>query len=363
MASIHLASTVGPGGFAKPCVIKRIRTEYSSSASFREMLVREAKVAALLNHPNIVQVFDFGEVDGEYYLTMEYVEGLPLHRLISREWRAGRRLPVGVALSIIIETARALEYLAAGLNVDGQFTRLVHRDVSPSNILVATTGSVKLTDFGIVKVLEASSATVAGVIKGKYAYMSPEQLQSRPLDARSDLFSLGVTLFETLTSKRLFRRPDVASTIAAVLGAKVPRPSSMSPQIPPEVDAIVARALAKDPDVRYPNPTAFIDDLERALALFPDAHQVARQRGLIVERAANDGTSMTDDTIATTPIPESGDGLLGDVPLVMDRSPEAGAEAAFEADAVEGTGTLWWAAAAILAAVVLSLAFWLIVLD
>ncbi len=363
MASIHLATTVGPGGFAKPCVIKRIRTEYSSSPSFRDMLVREARVAALLGHPNIVQVFDFGEVDGEYYLTMEFVDGLPLHRLISREWRARRRLPVAVALSIAIETARALEYLAAGITVDGRTTRLVHRDVSPSNILVAATGAVKLTDFGIVKPLEASEATVAGVIKGKYAYMSPEQLQGRPLDPRSDLFSLGVVLFETLTSKRLFRRGDVASTIAAVLGGQVPRASRLNAEVPEEVDAIIDRALAKDADARYATPTDLIEDLERVLVRLPDAHQVGRQRATIVEHATRESTPPPDDTIATTPLPSADDALLGDVPLVMERDSSRVVEAAFVADPVDGTSALWWSAAALLAAVVLSLAFWLIVLD
>ncbi len=362
MASIYLASTQGPGGFAKPCVIKRIRPEYSAAKSFREMLVREAKVAALLSHPNIVQVFDFGEVDGEYFLTMEYVDGLPLSRLITREWRAQRRLPVPVALSVALEIARALEYIAGGVTVDGQFTKIVHRDVSPSNVLVATSGAVKLTDFGIVKVLEASAATVAGVIKGKYAYMSPEQLGGRALDIRSDLFSLGVVLFESLTSKRLFRRPDVAATIAAVLGAQVPPVSSIVPEVPPEVDAIVARALAKDPDARYAHASDLIADLEAALAILPDHRHADRQRAEVVNRNVVGRSIDVDDTVSTTPS-QLGDALLGDVPLVAEPLWPGTVVAAFESEEASAGGASWWVMAAVLLAAVLSLAFWLFVLD
>ncbi len=226
MASVYLASSVGPGGFEKPCAVKRIRAEYSSLPSFRDMLIREARVAALLNHPNIVQVFDFGEVDGEYFLTMEWVDGLPLQRLIADAARRGATVELGAAIEILTNVARALQYVHSGFFVEGQNSNLVHRDVSPSNILLSTTGAVKLTDFGVVKVLEAPGGTEAGVVKGKYAYMSPEQLKGQPLDPRSDLFSFGVVTYELLTGRRLFRRADVASTVAAVLASKVPKPSS-----------------------------------------------------------------------------------------------------------------------------------------
>ncbi|MCC7383788.1 MAG: protein kinase [Deltaproteobacteria bacterium] len=261
MASIYLASITGPDGFSKQCVLKKIRPQYSDSTEFRQMLVQEARIAAILSHPNIVQVFDFGRVENEYFLTMEWVDGVALSVLMQRAARRGAGLGLRPALLVGTAMAEALEYIHFGVRVDGAAVNLVHRDVTPSNILVSRSGATKLTDFGIVKVLEAPSSTRVGVIKGKYAYMSPEQLKAEKIDHRSDLFSLGVVLYEMITGRRLFRRREVAATVAAVLTGKVPPPSTIAPEVPPELDRIVLKLLAKDRDQRYWCAQDLVDDL------------------------------------------------------------------------------------------------------
>ncbi len=269
MATIYLATSAGPGGFAKPCALKLLRPELAERDPIARMLVTEARVAAVLNHPNIVQVFDFGAYEGtarmgggpSYFMAMEWVDGVSLGSLMSRLMRERRRLPLASAVQVTMHVAEALGYLSEGVEIDGQLASLVHRDVSPSNVLLSASGGVKLTDFGIVKILDAPTHTRVGVVKGKYAYMAPEQLRGEAVDHRADLFSLGVVLFELLTMARLFHRPNVAATIAAVHAARVPPPSSLWPDVPPELDAIVRKLLAKKRDDRYATAAELIHDL------------------------------------------------------------------------------------------------------
>ncbi len=251
MATIYLASSVGPGGFTKPCALKLLRPEFSGQGDMASTLVQEARIAALLTHPNIVQVFDFGELDDNYFMAMEWVDGVALSQLLTMLSRDGRTLTIGAVVQVGLAVADALAYLADGVELDNGRASLVHRDVSPSNVLVSTGGLVKLTDFGVVKVLEAPQHTKIGVVKGKYGYMSPEQLRGDPVDHRSDVFALGVVLFESLTSMRLFHRKNLAATVAAVHAARVPPPSAVNVAVPPELDAIVLRALARRPEERW----------------------------------------------------------------------------------------------------------------
>lgn len=365
MATIYLATSVGPGGFEKPCAVKRIRSEYSATPSFRDMLVREAKVAALLNHPNIVQVFDFGQVEDEYYLTMEWVEGAALSQILKRAAR--KRIPIGLGpvLQVTSALARAVEYLASGLTVDGVRTQLVHRDISPSNVLVSNTGVIKLTDFGIVKVLDAPQGTAAGVIKGKYAYMSPEQLRGEPLDSRSDVFSLGVVMYEALTKKRLFRRDDVASTIAAVLGGSVPRPSTIAGDIPAEVDELVLAMLSKRAAER---PSA--SEVRARVDALASEHG-ARGTDRLATLARGDNEADNDDPSFA----QASTALLGDVPLIPTASdapavmpdlasayPSQTSIHMHGAPASPNTAA-WWALAIVLLAITSTLAFWAFVLS
>jgi serine/threonine-protein kinase len=261
MATIYLASSAGPDGFSKLCALKLIRPEFSARPEVVRMLVQEAKVAGLLSHPNIVQVFDFGKIENEYFLTMEWIDGASLGELIAGSIERQQPLSVGVVTHIALAIAQALAYLRTGITLDGAHVNLVHRDVTPSNVLISGSGVVKLTDFGIVKVLEAPTSTNIGVVKGKYAYMSPEQLRGDPIDHRSDIFALGVILYELITRRRLFRRKTLAATIAAVHAARVAPPSELAPGTPKELDAIILRALAKKPDDRYQSAQDLADDL------------------------------------------------------------------------------------------------------
>ena len=291
MATLYLGTAEGPAGFSKPCVVKRIRPVHSDKESFRRMLGQEARVAALLNHPNIVQVFDFGEVEGENYLTMEYVEGASLNHLLRQAREEGTALGWPAAITIGMALADALDYIHSGVELNGSRTPLVHRDVSPSNILVSARGAIKLTDFGIVKILHTPGVTASGIVKGKYGYMSPEQVKGQELDGRSDIFALGAVLWEVLTGRPLFRRNDVAATIAAVLAGGVPRIAEVAPNVPVDLQNVLNRALATRRSERYETARQFNDDLA-ALATADDVAEARRNlamRASLIAQASETG--------------------------------------------------------------------------
>jgi len=262
MAQVFLAQIEGPDGFTKRCVIKTILPEYAELTNFAQMFITEAKVAALLSHPHIVQIYDFGKVDNRYYLAMEYVDGVSVEQLLRAAAKRGVPLGPKVALGLALPLLDALSYIYTLVGPEGQPLELVHRDVTPGNVLVSATGVVKLTDFGVVKTAVNPSQTSAGMVKGKYAYMSPEQVRAKPLDQRSDLFSLGVVLYEVATGRRLFRRNSLAETISAVNSGKVPPPSSLVSDFPPGLERILLRALNLDRDQRYRNAQEMMSDLE-----------------------------------------------------------------------------------------------------
>ena len=262
MATIYLARSPGPGGFEKPVALKMLRPEFSQNQEASELLAREARVAAKLHHPNIVQVFDLGQVGPDYFMTMEWVDGTSLSRLLAFNAKRGQLLPVEVVAYVIEKVAEALDYIHQGVVVDETLHGLVHRDVSPSNVLISSSGDVKLTDFGIVKLLDAPTMTRDGVVKGKFAYMSPEQLRGEAIDHRSDIFSLGVVLYESLTARRLFYRKSLAATVAAVHAARVLPPSAINDNLPPELDQIALQALAKAPDDRFSEAGSLIAALQ-----------------------------------------------------------------------------------------------------
>ena len=220
MARVFLASLDGPDGFAKPYVLKRILPEYARDEQFAQMFAIEAKVASMLSHPNIVNVFEFAIEKDDYYLVLEYVAGASLDRIVHAARKQGVPLGAQVAVEIGLGLARALAYAHGLVLPNGTPLELVHRDISPGNVLVSYDGSVKLTDFGVVKT--SVTATVAGVVKGKWSYMSPEQISSQPVDRRSDLFSLGVVLYELATGQRLFRGDFIRATALRVMKATVP---------------------------------------------------------------------------------------------------------------------------------------------
>src|SRR5450755_3328143 len=238
MAEVYLARRAGPHGFQKVVAVKRILPQLAKDTDFVAMFVDEARVCARLSHPNIVQVFDFGEEGGELYMAMEYVDGTTGARLIRAAAAKGEELPLDVCLHLALSVLRGLEYAHSARDEDGKPLSLVHRDVSPGNVLIDRSGAVKLTDFGIARAAVIERRTDAGQLKGKLGYMSPEQVVGRELDARSDLFTLGIVLAEMITLRPLFsggreldvllrirdadvgaidRNPNIADDVKAVL--------------------------------------------------------------------------------------------------------------------------------------------------
>jgi eukaryotic-like serine/threonine-protein kinase len=262
MAQVFLAMLDGPDGFTKTCVIKRILPEYAKDPSFAQMFINEAKVAAMMSHPNIVQVFEFSKEKGEYFLSMEYVSGAPLDRVVRMARKVGLTLGPRVAVEVGIAVANALHYAHTFTRGDGTPLNIVHRDISPDNILVSREGVAKLADFGVVKSDLNTQVTTAGVVKGKWAYMSPQQVASLPVDHRSDIFSLGVILYEVCTGRRLFKGETLASTVTAVMKAEVPPPSRFVPDLSPRLERILLKALAREPKDRYQSASDFAADLE-----------------------------------------------------------------------------------------------------
>jgi serine/threonine-protein kinase len=267
MAEIFQAVMPGVEGFQRTFVVKRILAERAQSPYFVDMFVQEARINAVLHHPNIVQVFDFGHVGGTYFLAMEYVRGRDVSEILRRLRKHGRPCPVGVAASIAREVAVALAYAHALSGPDGQPLHIVHRDVSPSNIMCPRTGGVKLLDFGIAKTAAEAEVEKTGVghFKGKISYIAPERIKDQPVDGRSDLFSLGIVLWELLVGQKLFRGATEFDTLKNVVDMPVPAPSSLRPEIPPELDAIVARALARDPAERFATGQEMAEALDGVL--------------------------------------------------------------------------------------------------
>ncbi len=251
MAEVFLAVQKGIGGFEKPVALKRIRKSVLERRHFAvEQFLNEAKIAATLQHPNIAQIFEVGEQDGVLYLAMEYVHGKDLRVMLRRIKDHGQQLPLGAALYIVQQTARALHHAYTAVDLNGRQLKAIHRDISPHNVLCGFDGAVKLVDFGV-----ATSATTnphePGQVAGKHNYMSPEQLQGHPLDARSDLFSLGSLLYELLSGERPFAHQTREETLAAVNEARYSPLSQLRPDLPRGIDKLIGKLLAKKPADRF----------------------------------------------------------------------------------------------------------------
>ena len=253
MAEIFRGKAVAAGGFEKPVAIKRILAHLSQDPRFVELLIAEAKVLSLLKHRNIVQIFDVGVGDdGKYFLVMEYVDGKDLGAIQTSLEARRRQLPFDLALHIGAELCEALEHAHAAKAPDGRPMSLVHRDVSPSNVLLSRAGEIKLTDFGIAKRAE-QEATRSGAVRGKFAYISPEQARNEHVEPRSDVFSIGILLWELVTSRRLFSGLGDLDALRMVREGKIQRPSEVDPNIAPAADALIMSALSRDIQKR---PTA-----------------------------------------------------------------------------------------------------------
>jgi serine/threonine protein kinase len=261
MAEIFLGKHVGARGFERNVVIKRLLPHMSRVSEFIEMFLDEARLAARLTHSNIVQIHDLGVAGGSYYICMEYLPGEDLSAIIRETKRKQRPIPANVAARIILETCDALHF-AHESSEAGRPLNIVHRDVSPSNILVTFAGGVKVLDFGIAKAETRLVKTQTGMLKGKHIYMAPEQIQGDEADRRADIFALGITFFELLTGVRIFQRDNELAILQAVLTDPIPSVRKYRPDIPEALETILWRALERDRDRRYPTAAAMRADLE-----------------------------------------------------------------------------------------------------
>ncbi|MEM8964037.1 MAG: protein kinase [Acidobacteriota bacterium] len=266
MAEVWKARRRGVEGFQKDVAIKKILGHLTDNGDFVTMFIDEAKLAAQLHHNNIVQIYDLGKTGDDYYIAMEFVDGRDLRSILNTGRRAHQPLTAGMALMIAARLARALDYAHHKLDFEDQELGLVHRDVSPQNVLISYEGDIKLCDFGIVKAVTKASTTQMGALKGKLQYMSPEQAWGRDVDGRSDIFSLGTVLYEMLTGTKAFAADSELGVLEVVRECRFPTPRSLQPEITAAVEAIVLKAMAAEPSTRYQTAGDLADDLETVLA-------------------------------------------------------------------------------------------------
>ena len=336
MAEIYLARMTGVAGFAKHVVLKRILPSFAQDAEFVRMFLNEARYAATLDHPNISHVYDFGQEGGLYYYAMEYLHGDDCRVLLRELAQKRERLPLAHALTIVVGAATGCHFAHELVGDDDQPLGLVHRDVSPSNVVVTFAGAVKLVDFGIAKATSREDATAAGVTKGKLAYMAPEQCRAEPLDRRVDVYALGVLLYELTTQRRAFTGDNDAAIIWAVMSGQVTWPSALAADYPPALEAIVKRAMHFDRNERYPTARALADALEgfareHGLALAPNglAEFFTAIMGARPEpwREHGERAATANPTATPTPATQDRDDAPTYTPAGLARTPLAGVPA------------------------------------
>jgi serine/threonine protein kinase len=283
MAEVYVAKAKGLGGFEKLIAIKVIHPRYFEDDNFVRLLVEEAKITVLLNHTNIGQIFDLGCVDETYYIAMEYIDGVDGYRILRRSAEKQVKLGEDVCAFIAAEMCAGLHYAHQQRQADGTTLGIVHRDVSPQNILVTRSGEVKVVDFGIAKSSMRARQTDAGIIKGKYYYMSPEQAWAEPIDSRTDIYSTGVVLYELLTGAMLYKEEPVLTLLDKVRKAEIPPPTSRRPELSPELVRIIMRAVAKKPEDRFNSAR----EMGEALTRFLHTHSPTFTRAKIADVLAS----------------------------------------------------------------------------
>ncbi len=251
MADALLAMLQGAMGFQKPVVLKRMHASLGRDSHFVKMFLDEARLAARLGHANVVATSEVGECEGHYFIAMDYLEGVSLDRIARKYIHDGREVPLGLLLRVLCDCLDGLHYAHELRDYDGAPLGVVHRDVTPSNLFVTSSGVAKVLDFGIAKASTQDEATRTGMLKGKLAYMSPEQFYDAPIDRRSDVWSMGVVVWEMVTGRRLFKGANDAQTYRNIMGAEIPPVGSYRRDAPAALDAVIARALARDREQRY----------------------------------------------------------------------------------------------------------------
>jgi len=318
MAEVYRAVIMGPEGFERELVLKRILPRLSQSGDFKTMFVREAKICAQMLHPNIIQIYEFGQADGGYFIAMESVQGVTLRELLTTLKKDERAIPHMVSADIARQICVGLDYAHTLHGPAGEPLEIVHQDISPTNIMLSFTGTVKILDFGIARAAEfAEEEARKGMIKGKVSYLSPEQIYVRPFDARADVFALGVVFHEMLTGRRLFQSRNDITKMRELLAAPILPPSAIDAMVPRELDRIVMKSLEIDPKDRYQSSADMAADLERTLIaaryssrdlpkLLRDLYQSGDDPMVVVD--AGDDKENLDRTVAitsTTTLPPS----------------------------------------------------------
>jgi serine/threonine protein kinase len=265
MAEVFLAKSFGAAGFERLLVIKKILPHLAEDEEFITMFIDEARIASTLTHSNIIQINELGKEDNDYYIAMEYMMAKDLSRIHEKISRQKRAVPIPIVVLIASRICEGLEYAHRKKDSDGKSLDIIHRDISPGNVLVSYDGDVKLIDFGIAKAQNRMGRTTAGTLKGKFGYMSPEQVRGMPLDHRSDIFSVGILVYELLTGERLFGAESDFGTLEKVRNAQVEPPTTYNSKIPAELERVVMQALARDPEERYDWASDMQEDLVRFL--------------------------------------------------------------------------------------------------
>ena len=369
MAEVWRAQRRGVEGFQKIVAIKKILSHLTGSQDFVTMFIDEAKLAAQLSHNNIIQIYDLGKVGDDFFIAMEHVEGKDLRSILTAAQESNRPIPLSLGLLIISAVARALDYAHRKRDFDNRAMGLVHRDVSPQNVMISYEGAIKLCDFGIVKAVAKASTTKMGALKGKLQYMSPEQAWGKSVDARSDIFSLGSVFYEVLTGSQLFSGESEISVLDAVRECQISSPRELVPEIPEEVARIVGKALAKSPDERFQKA----GDLEHEIrAALDNLRPTSSQKDLAdylhelfdmpksgVVAVATAGAASQDQPLPAEPQAES---FIVEQPAMVEpvaESPTAEAPVSDQpaADGTSRPGRWKWLAAAILAAMLASVGF------
>ncbi len=270
MGEVYIAAQKGPMGIGPKVALKVLRSELASDPEFVEMLVDEANISMFLNHQNVVSVLDLAETSGTFFLAMEFVQGVNVQHLVDRMVAAAAPMDAPLALFIVAEVAKGLKYAHSRVDHEGRPLNIIHRDVTPANVLCSVHGEVKLTDFGIARARNRLHRTQAGLLKGKFGYMAPEAVRGQPLDQRADLFCLGVTLYLLLTGRHPASDLLVAEAIERFERGEVLAPSSVNPALPRSLDPLVLRALEPNPRHRWPSAEAMLNALQQALLSRPD---------------------------------------------------------------------------------------------
>lgn len=312
MAEVFLAAQHMPGDVNRPVVIKAILPHLAEDDHFVKMFLREARVAALLSHPNIVQIHDVAVIDGRPCMVMEFLRGRDFWHVLQRLGRSQLACPPASAVAVVAQVAAGLDYAHRWQDEKGRSLDLVHRDISPHNVFLTREGHVRVLDFGVAKSAYQQQRTDTGILKGKLPYMAPEQAQSQEIDGRADQFALSVILWEALAGARLFARDDPFQTMNALMHLEVPTPSSLRPGAPPELEAICLKALERDPTDRYSNCEEFAHALRGWLASVGAPSEAVLVRELLEQTIPSSEDAKfygtTSDSVPPSGRTESGDG-------------------------------------------------------